>query len=62
MTTSEYDRLLRDARRVLERYMLDGDTIRDDVAEVCMNIDDALPVSERSTAWPAVPEDVRLTA
>jgi len=38
--------LLNRARTALERYMFeaDGTAIRDDVAEVCMAIDDALPV------------------
>jgi hypothetical protein len=37
--------LLNRARTVLERHMFeaDGVAIRDDVAEVCMAIDDALP-------------------
>ncbi|HYM27173.1 MAG TPA: hypothetical protein VET66_03430 [Steroidobacteraceae bacterium] len=37
--------LLKRARIVLERYMFvaEGEAIRDDVAEVCMAIDDALP-------------------
>jgi hypothetical protein len=41
--------LLNRARTVLGRYMFaaDGEAIRDDVAEVCMAIDDALPVEER---------------
>ena len=41
--------LLKRARGVLERYMfeLDGETIRDDVAEVCMAIDDVVPDEER---------------
>lgn len=41
--------LLKRARAVLERYMFeaDGEMIRDDVAEVCMAIDDALPVEGR---------------
>ncbi len=41
--------LLKRARVVLERYMFeaDGDAIRDDVAEVCMAIDDALPDAAR---------------
>ena len=41
--------LLKRARTVLERYMFeaDGEAIRDDVAEVCMAIDDALPVEGR---------------
>lgn len=41
--------LLKRARAVLDRYMFeaDGEMIRDDVAEVCMQIDDALPVEGR---------------
>ena len=41
--------LLKRARNVLERYMFeaDGESIRDDVAEVCMAIDDAVPDAER---------------
>jgi hypothetical protein len=41
--------LLARARTVLERYMFeaDGEQIRDDVAEVCIAIDDALPTEER---------------
>jgi hypothetical protein len=41
--------LLKQARTVLERYMFDegGDAIRDDVAELCMAIDDALPDDSR---------------
>jgi hypothetical protein len=41
----ELTALLSRARAVLERYMFEpeGGAIRDDVAEVCMAIDDALP-------------------
>jgi hypothetical protein len=41
--------LLKRARAVLERHMFeaDGAAIRDDVAEVCMTIDDELPVEWR---------------
>jgi len=37
--------LLAKARAVLDRYMFEEDraAIRDDVAEICMAIDDALP-------------------
>ena len=37
--------LLTRARAVLDRYLFDADseTMRDDVAEVCLAIDDALP-------------------
>ena len=45
----ELSELLKRARIVLERYMFDadGEAIRDDVAEVCMAIDDALPDAAR---------------
>jgi hypothetical protein len=41
--------LLTRARTVLERYMFEaeGEAIRDDIAEVCMQIDDALPAEGR---------------
>jgi hypothetical protein len=45
----ELTTLLIQARAVLDRYLFEGDgeTIRDDVAEVCMAIDDALPTEGR---------------
>jgi hypothetical protein len=45
MPNEELTALLSRARGILERYMFepDGGAIRDDVAEVCMAIDDALP-------------------
>ena len=41
--------LLRRARAVLDRYMFepDGEAIRDDIAELCMAIDDVLTDEER---------------
>ena len=41
--------LLARARAVLDRYMFeaDGESIRDDIAEVCMAIDDVLTGEER---------------
>jgi hypothetical protein len=41
--------LLARARAVLERYMFDeaAEAVRDDVAEICMAIDDALPDESR---------------
>ena len=42
MTIRTYENLLNDARAVLERYQFDGDVLRDDVAEICMKIDDLL--------------------
>jgi hypothetical protein len=42
MTTTEHTKLLHEARAVLDRYLWDGDEIRDDVAEVCAKLDDVL--------------------
>lgn len=41
--------LLARARAVLDRYMFeqDGEAVRDDIAEVCLAIDDALPEEGR---------------
>jgi hypothetical protein len=48
MTTDELLALLRQARAVLDRHMFDADeAMRDEVAEVCMAIDDALPDASR---------------
>lgn len=49
MPNEELLALLKRARAVLDRYMFEseGEMIRDDVAEVCMAIDDALPVEGR---------------
>jgi hypothetical protein len=49
MPHEELTALLQRARTVLERYMFeaDGEAIRDDIAEVCMAIDDALPDETR---------------
>ena len=43
--------LLARSRRVLEHYLVDqeSDTMRDDVAEICMAIDVALPAADRVT-------------
>jgi hypothetical protein len=45
MPQDEMLALLTRVRAVLDRYLFDADseTMRDDVAEVCMAIDDALP-------------------
>ena len=49
MTPDDYAALLSQARSVLERYMFDGVDLRDDVAEICANIDDALaPAADRN--------------
>jgi hypothetical protein len=49
MTLGDYAALLSQARSVLERYMFDGVDLRDDVAEICANIDEALaPATDRN--------------
>ena len=48
MTNDELLVLLRRARAVLDHYMFDeAEMLRDDIAEVCMAIDDALPDATR---------------
>jgi hypothetical protein len=48
MTNDQLLALLSRARTVLDRHMFDADeAIRDDVAEICMAIDDALPDAGR---------------
>ena len=49
MVHEEMLALLTRTRAVLERYMFDAATeaVRDDVAEICMAIDDALPDESR---------------
>jgi len=49
MSHEELLALLTQARAVLERYMFeeDGEIIRDDVAEICGAITDALPDESR---------------
>ena len=48
VSTDELLLLLRRARAVLEHHMYDADeAIRDDIAEVCMAIDDVLPDAGR---------------
>ena len=55
------ERLLSQARAILERYMFDGDTIRDDVAEICMKIDDLLPQAPLQQAG-SVPTPIEAAA
>ncbi len=43
MANTEHENLLRSARSLLDRFMFEGDELRDDVANLCMQIDDALP-------------------
>ena len=42
MTPDDYVVLLIQARLVLERHLFDGVDLRDDVAEICLKIEDAL--------------------
>jgi hypothetical protein len=39
---TDHRRLLQDVRMALERYMIEDETMRDDLAELCMKIDDVL--------------------
>ena len=55
MMTADYVALLNQARVVLENYLFDGDEMRDDVAEVCQKIDNALPADARAQPPAAVP-------
>lgn len=43
MGNTEHENLLRSARSLLDRFMFEGDELRDDVANLCMKIDDVLP-------------------
>ena len=48
MSHEELLALLNKARTVLDRYLFDdSEAIRDDVAQICMAIDDALPSKGR---------------
>jgi hypothetical protein len=48
MHNEELLALLKQARAVLERFLTDdAEPMRDDVAEICMKIDDALPQEGR---------------
>jgi hypothetical protein len=48
MTLGDYEALLIEARVVLERYMFDRVDLRDDVADICLKIDNALPPTTNS--------------
>jgi len=48
MSHEQLQALLHRARAVLDRYLVDeSERTRDDVAEICMAIDDALPSEDR---------------
>jgi hypothetical protein len=50
MADNDCENLLRSARSLLDRFMFEGDEMRDDVANLRMKIDDALPSAEVSTS------------
>jgi hypothetical protein len=53
MTLGDYEALLLQARSVLERYIFDGVDLRDDIAEICLQIDHALaPAAQKNAALP----------
>ena len=54
MADYDYEKLLRSARSLLDRFMFEEDEFRDDVANLCMKIDDALPSSPEITASTAM--------
>ena len=43
MPNSERENLLRSVRSLLDRFMFEGNEIRDDPANLCMKIDDEVP-------------------
>jgi len=61
MTKGDYEALLIAARAVLERYMFDGVDLRDDVAEICLKIDNALPPASAGNRPRAIQGLVRTT-
>jgi len=60
MITAEVTALLKQARTVLERYLFDGVDLRDDVAEICAKIDDALPPAPPGADAPVAHQPRRL--
>ena len=62
MTYSELENLLRSARALMDRYMFDGEEPRDDVANLCMKIDDALPDPSTSTGHSTKEEMINAAA
>jgi hypothetical protein len=62
MADGDYEKLLRSARSLLDRFMFEGDEMRDDVASLCMQIDDALPSAEGCAATVALIEAETISA
>jgi hypothetical protein len=61
MTLGDYEALLIEARVVLERYMFDRVDLRDDVADICLKIDNALPPATNSNRPRAIQGIARAT-
>ena len=61
MTQGDYEALLIEARVVLERYMFDRVDLRDDVADICLKIDNALPPASNSNRPRAIQGIARAT-
>jgi len=61
MTLADCEALLIEARMVLERYMFDGVDLRDDVADVCLKIDSALPATTNGNRPRAIQGIARTT-
>jgi hypothetical protein len=58
MANTEHEKLLRSARSLLDRFMFEGDELRDDVANLCMKIDDVLPPAVEVSATPNALEEM----
>ena len=62
MSHQELLGLLSRSRAMHERYLFDGDVLRDDVAELCMAIDDALSGQSQASARQESPSLERTAA
>jgi hypothetical protein len=62
MPNVEHENLLRSARSLLDRFMFEGDELRDDVANLFMRIDDILPPAEVSVPTAAIEDRINVAA
>jgi hypothetical protein len=62
MANTEHENVLRSARSLLDRFMFEGDELRDDVVNLCMKIDDVLPSAEVSVSNVAGEERINVAA
>ena len=58
MANTEHENLLRSARSLLDRFMFQGDELHDDVANLCIKIDDALPPPAETSIPEAATEEM----